>query len=98
MDVSAGGDGEIAMPTLYNKAREDVFLGALLRVVEGQVRAAMADHKEWNLPAGAERSIAKRVTGDVVSNWARLNAVRELSAPAKATAGLTDAEHVGTGP
>jgi hypothetical protein len=69
------------MTTFYTKARDDAFLAALLRVIEGQVRAAMADHKEWNLPDKAARSIAKRVAGDVAANWSRLDAVREPEGP-----------------
>lgn len=64
------------MTTLYTRAKDDAFLAALLRVIEGQVRAAMADHKKWNLPERAARSIAKRVTGDVAANWSRLDALR----------------------
>lgn len=64
------------MVTLYIKAADDPFFAALLRVIEGQVRAAMQDHKEWNLSTQAAPSIAKRVCGDVAANWQRLNALR----------------------
>lgn len=73
------GYGNVAVTTLYAKADDDAFLAALLRVIEGQVRAAMVDHKEWNLPEKAARSIAKRVCGDVAANWSRLDAVREAA-------------------
>ena len=68
------------MANLYTRAR-DAHTVALLKLVEGQVRSAMADHKEWNLSARAARSIAKRVTGDVAANWSRLSALRGSSNP-----------------
>ena len=64
------------MATLYKRAATNPFMAAVLKVVEGQVRDAMLAHKEWNLPEKAARSIAKRITGDVVANWSRLDALR----------------------
>ena len=75
------------MTTFYVRAQQDAFASAVLRVVEGQVRAAMADHKEWNLPERAARSIAKRCAGDVVANWSRLNALRTGSLRAQSDGG-----------
>lgn len=64
------------MATLAKREANNPFVQSLMKVVEGQVRAAMADHKEWNLSEKAARSIAKRVSGDVVANWSRLDALR----------------------
>ncbi len=70
--------------------RGDKHVQALLRVVQGQIKAAMRDHPEWNLPETAQRSIAKRVTGDVAANWSRLSGLRHLQAETTAS-GIPDA-------
>lgn len=71
------------MASFYTKAPASPFLSTLLKTVEGQVRSAMNDHKEWNLPERAARSIAKRIAGDVAANWQRLEARRNLGVGAQ---------------
>ena len=64
------------MASLY-KSR-DPFVLALLRLTEGQVRSFTADHPEASVTARQARGIAKRITGQLVSDWARLEGVRAI--------------------
>ncbi len=64
------------MPSLYKSP--DPFVQALLRLTEGQVRSFAADHPEAGVTQRQARSIAKRITGQLVSDWARLEGVRAI--------------------
>lgn len=62
------------MSSLYKST--DPFVRSLLRDVEGQIRSYRSDHQDAAITDRAVRSIAKRVTGQIVSQWARLSDMR----------------------
>ena len=90
------------MSALYKS--KDPLVCALLRIVEGQVRSASLDHPEWGITDKAARSIAKRVAGNIASDWARLSALSGTSLRSNAVAETCNlesaslADGVGDGP
>ncbi len=62
------------MASLYTST--DPFVRALLRLVEGQVRSYSVDHPEADMDDRVARGIAKRIAGQLVSDWMRLDGVR----------------------
>jgi hypothetical protein len=87
------------MASLYTRA--EPFERALLRVVEGQVHSFRADHPEAELSVKDARGIAKRIVGNIVSDWARLSEVRGIDhcAPSEASGcQFAVAAHPGSAP
>jgi hypothetical protein len=77
------------MTSLYR--RPTPFGTALLRAIEGSVRAAFHDHPEWGISDKnrTARSIAKRATGTIAADWPRLSAIA-ADAGMVARAGVSD--------